>query len=398
MKKALYLILILSLVLSGTAFVAATDLDDEEKIPEPFIGMEFVGEEIRLSLDTAIDRMLRQGAPIEQANLMLLADRARTTSHFEDLRNVMALREMPAPTTVEEARLRPRTPSRTREQLANHAANFAQIQADRNFEAAVNRIKRDAMAQYFSLAHAKENLRISLDNVASQETLYRNTQSRFEVGVASRMEVLTAELALNQARVEAERNEIAYYNARMMFNIAFGYDLMQNIVITDALEEAPISEISLEDAVRKALENRNEMYGAAFDVQHFEYLRRDLGGMVARSSASYRTVVAGQRAAQAAYESVPKQIEMEIRSKYLDMRQRSAELELGRANVVMAREAFRLAKLQYEVGMITLAETHASLLSVYNAELFLNMTLLQYNLAIIDYELATTVGINRVQL
>ena len=394
MKKTLYLILILSLIMSSTAFVAATDADDEEKIPEPFIGMEFVGEEIRLSLDAAIDRMMRQGAPIEQANLMLLADRARTRSHFDDVRTLNELRGMPQPTGLQG----PFIPSRTRQQMAQHAADFAQEQADRNFEAAVNRIKRDAMAQYFSLAHAKENLRISLDNVAAQEALYRNTQSRFEVGVASRMEVLTAELALNQATVEAERSEIAYYNARMMFNIAFGYDLMQNIVITDALEEAPISEISLEDAVRKALENRNEIHGAIFDVQHFEYLRRETGSLVSRNSGTYRTVVAGQRAAQAAYESTPKQIEMEVRSRYLDMRQRSVELELGRANVVMAREAFRLANLQHEVGLITLAETHASLLAVYNAELFLNMTLLQYNLAILDYEIATTVGVNRVPL
>jgi outer membrane protein TolC len=212
------------------------------------------------------------------------------------------------------------------------------------------------------------------------------------------MEVLMAEVALNQATVEAERNEIAYYNARMMFNIAFGYELMQNIAITDLLEEAPVSEISLEDAIRKALENRNEMHGAAFDVEHFEYLRRETGNSVSRSSGTYRTVVAGQRAAEAAYVSVPKQIEAEVRSRYLDMRQRNSELELGRANVVNAREAFRLANLQYEVGMITLVETHASLLAVYNAELFLNMTLLQYNLAILDYELATTVGINRIPL
>ena len=397
MKKILYLILVLSLVISSTAFVAATDENGEEVTVVPFVGMEFVGGEIRLSLDDAIERMMRQGAPIEQANLMLLADRARTTSHFEDLRNITALREMPLP-PAPYAFFTPPRPTRARQQLANHAAEFAREQADRNFEAAVNRIKRDAMMQYFSLAHAKENVRISFDNVTAQEALYRNTQSRFGVGVASRMEVLMAELALNQAVVEAERNEIAYYNARMMFNIAFGYELMQNIVITDVLEEAPVSEISLEDAVRKALENRNEIHGAIFDVEHFEYLRRDMGSIVARSSGTYRTVVAGQRAAQAAYVSVPKQIEMEVRSRYLDMRQRSSELELGRMNVANAREAFRLANLQHEVGLITLAETHAALLAVYNAELFLNMTLLQYNLAIVDYELATTVGISRVPL
>jgi outer membrane protein TolC len=392
MKKLLYLILILSLIISGTAFVAATDENDEEITVVPFVGMEFVGEEIRLSLDDAIERMMRQGAPIEQANLMLLSDRARTRSHFDQAEALTSLRNIPASALIAGR------PSRTREQMAHHAAEFAQEQANRNFDAAVNRIKRDAMVQYFSLAHAQENVRISLDNVAAQETLYRNTQSRFEVGVASRMEVLMAELALNQAIVDAERNEIAYYNARMMFNIAFGFDLMQNIVITDALEEAPISEISLEDAVRKALENRNEIHGAVFDVQHFEYLRRETGNNVSRSSGTYRTVVAGQRAAEAAYEHIPKQIEAEVRSKYLDMQQRKSELELGRMNVENAREAFRLANLQYEVGMITLAETHSALLMVYNAELFLNMTLLQHNLAIMDFELATTVGINRVPL
>ena len=394
---------------NGTNGVNEADFDPANQIPAgyddddyydyyavpAFMQTVFTDEPIRLSLDDAIDRMLSQGAPIEQANLMLLADRARTRSHFDDVNIINSLRGAPPMPTGIPVGMRP---SRTREEMAQHAYEFAQVQADRNFDAAVNAIRRDVIMHYYNLAHAKENLRISLDNVATQELLYRNVQSRFSLGVASRQEVLQAELGLAQARVDAESNENTLAQARMAFNFAFGFDLLQNVILTDTLEEVTISGISLQNAIYRALENRNEIHGAVFDVGHFELLRRETGNTVARSSGTYRSVVAGQRAAQAAYDNFPKQIEMEIRNKYINMTQRQSDIAIGRLKVANAREAFRLANLQYDLGMTTIAETHAALLAVYNAELFLNMALLQYNLAIVDFEMATTVGTTRIPL
>ena len=390
---------------NGTNGVNEADFDPANQIPAgyyddyyndyyavpAFLITEFSSEPIRLSLDDAIERMLSQGAPIEQANLMLLADRARTRSHFDDVNIITSLRGVPQGAVG----LRP---SRTRELLAINAYEFAQVQADRNFDAAVNAIRRDVIMHYYNLAHAKENLRIHLDNVEAQERLYRNAQSRFSLGAASRQDVLTAELGLAQARVDAGRAENTLAGMRMAFNYNFGFDLLQNVILTDTLEEVTISGISLQNAINRALENRNEIHGAVFDVAHFELLRRETGNTVARSSGTYRTVVAGQRAAQAAYDNMPVLIEMEIRARYIDMKQRQSEIATFRLSVENAREVFRLANLQYDLGMITIAETQAALLGLHNAELFLSMALLLYNLEVVDYEMATTVGFNRIPL
>ena len=156
--------------------------------------------------------------------------------------------------------------------------------------------------------------------------------------------------------------------------------------------------MSLEEAIEKALENRNEIHGAAFDVRHFELLQRETGHTTSLASAAYREATVALLAARYANLIAPKNVEFDVRVKYLDMIQKRSELELSKLSAANAKEAFRLASLQYDAGMTTLADTNSAQLSVYRAELGYNMTLLAYNLAIVDYELSSTVGISTIRL
>jgi len=379
--------LIITLVLGSAVFAIGTELP-AAPVRNSFV---FTGEEINLSLDEARTMMLTSGAAIERARFNQRTNNAVTRQSFEAYMAVFA------PEAVETA-FGERTPRGARElrEATDFALVFNREQSSRNFDAEVNNIVRDVVQSYFSMAHAGEALRISNENVAIHERLYLNTRRSFELGAVSRQDLLRAGVGLNEARINAWRAEDTFANARMGFNIAFGYDLMQNITLTDSLEQASAPDISLEEAIDMALENRNDIHEAGFRLRFAEIMVEHSNRHYSRFSATHLTREANLMGAQTAMEAAPKTVEMDVRQRYMEMNQKRADVELGRLNVENAREAHRLANLQFEVGMMTLTDVQQAQHTAFQAELGFYRTLLEYNLAIIDFEQSTTVGTNTI--
>ncbi|MCL1808669.1 MAG: TolC family protein [Clostridiales bacterium] len=388
-KKSMFVAVSLILIVAlSTAVVFAVKAGE----------MEFAGTEVKLSLEDAKKEMLTNGTAIEAAELKLKQDKAKTTSYYESLSNLYRLEA-----AADEAKAAGMGgmisgPSKNSKLMADASATFAKAQAPRNYEAAVNKIVRDTVESYFGLAAAKEAFRISQENVVIQEKLYQNTLSKFNLGVVAKQDVLMAEYGLNDAKVTAEQRENEYIIARMGFNIQYGYDLMQDVTITDTLEKAVMSKISLSGAIALALANRNEIHDAGFKLKRAELNLDSIRNTTSRTSSTYKNAVVGLAGAQVAAANAPKQVELDVRKKYLNMMQKASEVELDKQNVANAKENYRLAGLQYDAGMATLTDTQQAQVKAYQAEQKYYTTLLSYNLAILDYEQATTVGTSSVDL
>ena len=374
--KKISLIIAALLIITGTSFAITSDS----------IIMEFTGEEIMLSLEDAKAAMLSTGIAIETAELNLKMNKAKTKSYYENVTNINNLRKLASETWGVSM------PSRTMVKIVNAAASFASEQSPRNYDAEINKIIRSTVENYYLMAQVKEGLRIGRENVEIQEKLYQNTLSKFNLGVASKQDVLRAEIGLNEARVAADKAQMNYSNVRMGFNITFGFDLMQDVTITDELEEAEISNTLLPVAIAMALQNRNEIYETAFGLTYAELSLEEVAIRNTRLSAAYLEAAAQLAIAESAVVNVPKQIEMEVRSKYMDMIQKKKEVELGKLNLENAKETYRLANLQYDAGMVTLTDTQLAQLGAYNAEINYFSALLALNLAVIDYDQSYTVG------
>jgi len=378
MKKT-SILLAIALIMTGTAFAYAEDGADGAD-------MVFTGDEIKLSLDGAEKAALAGGLAIEAAEANLKADKAKNRSYYENSVDIRSLQDAGL------------LASKSQRQMIDLASEFSKAQAQKNYDAAINQIVRDTEEIYYQVAQAQEAVRISGENVAVQETLYKNTQSKYNLGVVAKQDVLLAEIGLNNAKVSAQTAQTAYDNARMGFNIKFGYDLMQNITLTDTLTEVPVSSIGLGDAINKALENRNEIAGADFGLKMAELTLTETGNTVSKYSAQYMNAQVSLLKAQDAQNNAPKAVEMDVRSKYMDMQQKKAAVDLGKLNVANAQETYRLANLQYDAGMATLTDTQQAQLGAYQTELGYYSTLLAYNLSVVDYEQATTVGTSSIPL
>ena len=76
----------------------------------------------------------------------------------------------------------------------------------------------------------------------------------------------------------------------------------------------------------------------------------------------------------------------------MDMVQKSSALDSARLNRDNSKETYRLAKLQYDAGLITITEVQQAQILSYTGELSYIAAVLAYNLAVLDYQQAMTVG------
>ncbi len=346
-------------------------------------GMIFTGEEMKMSLEQAKKLVMTSGAGIEMAKINMAANKAKTETYFSSYRR------------VKEGTLTPLgeiTSSRTQKEMASLAANFALAQSINNYDAEINTLNSDAVKTYFELKQAIEAADISKGNLATQETILKNTNTKFRLGVVSKQDVLKAEISYNQASVDLATAQSREALARISYNIYFDFPTMQNVTPTDSLAVTGISTITLGNAISLAQSNRNEVTAAAFSLKYKELNLIEVGNSYSKASSYYLQAQADLMLAQKNTKEMPAKMELDVRSKYMDMLNAKSSVDLGRMTADKAAETFRLAKLQYDMGMATLTDVQLSQAGLFASQLQYSQSLLRLKLAVVAYENATTVG------
>ncbi|NLK73267.1 MAG: TolC family protein [Clostridiales bacterium] len=372
-KKRIFLILILSLMVIAGGIIASAN----EKIIN---SMDFQGEEIRLSLEDALERALAessagktikwnmQKAKIAYDNNYDLARTLRTIEN-ETNRDAMIFKLM---------------------------GDFAKSQMDKNYQAELNNLKTQVKQQYFGLLQARDNMKINEDNIKVVEKLYKDTQTKFKLGMAAKQELLTAEYNYLKAQTDYEAAVNIYKKAKMGFNVFMGFDVMQEITLTDTLTEVKTTEIEIADAVSRALINRNEVAGAEYSKEIQRLTFEKISTRYLSDTKTHIDQKVAYETAQNDYENVFKLIEMDVRSKYLTMTEKKHAVEAGRKAVESAEEGLRLVQLTYDAGMAVLTDVQEVQTRVLQSRLGLSKAILDYNLAVDDF--VDSMGVGRVTI
>lgn len=385
--------------------------------------LNFTGAEKQFSLKQAKELMLTSGSGIETAKINLAGNQAKTENYYETISNIhrledaytglsqalsqMAVADAAGVLTVKQqvgymsakqTYDKLSTPSKTQKEMARLAADFAQEQSQRNYDAAINTIQSETIRTYFQTLQAKDALRIYKDNVSVQEIILKNTKIQKEVGTLAKQDVLSAEVALEQAKLDYANMEKTYSLARMALNKYFGFDLMQNVTLTDNLSTVSPSTVSLDSAIKNAKTKRNEIVAASFLEKLKTLNLKEVGNNYSAGSANYLQAKAELMSAQKTSKDAPLLIEMDVKNKYMTMINAEKAVAVGKSNVDKAKETYRLAQLTYNAGMLKLTDMQMAQLGSFKAELEYSKSLLTYQLAMIDYEQSMTVGTYNVTL
>lgn len=396
MKKRILSVLLAVLVVLGAGTAAFSV--ERAIVPD----MNFTGEPISLSLDQAIENMQTKGSRAETAALNKASDEAVAKGHKESAQSISDyLEEMRdlggVPISVSSAAEESGI-TESNEKIVKMRRDFAKEQLEANYQAELNEIEAMTIQVYYGVLQAEENLRVAKENLANQKAIYDNTMKKYKLGTVARVDTLTAETQVLQAENQVALAETAVKNAKMSFNLLLGYDLMQEVTLTDKLQMVDEPEGTLTGFIESALDNRNEIKGAVLGAEIQEILLTGLEYRYPKNSSTYLKQEVATLQARKAAADVPIQIEMDIRARYMDIADKKRAVEVAEANLANAKEGYRLATISYDAGMNTLTDVHQAQIASFQAAQGVAKAITDYDLAVYEFKHATGVGITRLPL
>lgn len=144
--------------------------------------------------------------------------------------------------------------------------------ADADFRRAVMDVVRDIEFAYWDLVASEEDLRVKRKSVETAKALLDQTQTQYEVGVVSKVEVVEAEAGVAAREFDQIQSENAYRTAQdTLIDRVLGPFLTPEsrleIIPTDRPGEYIAYEIDVEEATQKAFRLRPELESARKEIE-----------------------------------------------------------------------------------------------------------------------------------
>lgn len=408
MKKLLYIGLMAILILgTGTAAFANTSVPvsdaeamvtitaSDEFAVTGTTDIELMDRPIKLSLEDVYKKILSDSPGAQMAELNKQSAYGVSLGYGESVQNMNKIEDYIDSMDSSTKSVSPVywTYDSSNKAMLKANRDYAASQGPRNFEAEQNRLKTAALKNYYTFKELENQEKIAEENLNLKETLLANTQLKYTLGTVSKNDVLKAEIAVNEAQNQLTAAGNSLQTMKMVFNQFMGYDLIQNVILTDSIQEVDFPSKSLEASISDALANRNEVHAAAYNL-NMAYLDFNNYKAYPKNSSKYIKAKMAVLTAETNSKNTPLNVEIDVRNKYMTMDQNYMSIQTVKKSVANAKETVRLAQLQYDAGMATLADVEEAQLTYYNTQIAYSRVLLGYNLAVEEYHLSSRVGTN----
>jgi outer membrane protein TolC len=280
---------------------------------------------------------------------------------------------------------------------------------------------------YLQVIAAQARINSVRSQIDTAKAMFSQMQQQRSVGVVAQIDVNRSqvELQTQQQRLVSLQNDLA----KQKINLAriIGLPPAANIDVADDIPFAPAPELTVDQALQQARENRSDLKAAEAQVHAAELARSaaraerlpslafsaDYGAIGANPSNSHGTFTVvgslrvpiwqggrtegsimqaeaalGQRRAE--LEDLRGRIEADLRSAFLDLGSAQSQIEVARNNQELARETLRLTRERFDAGITTTVEVVQAQQSVSAADLDYITSVFAHNVAKIS--LARAVG------
>lgn len=288
---------------------------------------------------------------------------------------------------------------------------------------------------FFNILVLKELLKAQEESLALLENNYANVKARIEQGMASKFDLLRAELAVSSMKPEVLRMENLLEISHLAFKSFLLLPEEQPIELVGEMEYGT-SPGQLAALIDSALQNRSEIKQLLFErkktanllkIAYAQYLpdfsiiaqysyRSDflkfthknwennytinLGISFPIFTGFKRTGQIGElRVANRMLDLSMKQLNdatrLEIQGKYLTIKQEYENILAGKKNIETAAEGVRVAEASYQEGLITILELNTAYNELTRAKAAYLQALYNYNITGAELEKITGVVSNR---
>ncbi len=349
----------------------------EEQTTDPAVKLE----KISLSLD-GVYKQLENSKTMEVIKLKKQSDQSVAKGYSETASTLSKLEKSDAVISGFDS---------SNKVVAQARRTFANAMLEANNEARINAMKQEAFQKYYTLKNTETQVEIAKESLELKKSSFETTKRKFQVGSASKSEVENAEKEVKAAETQLEATKNSLEQLKLSFNSYLGYDISQEVILTDQIQEIELPETSLSDAVASALKNRNEIKEAAYNVN---ILQLNFNSYKAYPSSSSKYISAKTQLlnAEIANQNMPTNIELDVRAKYDAVMDAYNSIQTGKKTLKSAEDALNTVTRKYNLGMVTSSEVQQTKLALNNAKLAQANALLTYNLAVENYNLSTGVG------
>jgi outer membrane protein len=287
---------------------------------------------------------------------------------------------------------------------------------------------------FYNIQILQELLKAHEEAYSLAEGNYANIKKSFDLGMASRYDLLRAELAFSGTKPDVLRVRNLLETSMMGLKMMLGLPQAQEVRLQGELGYRQV-QMELADLLNGSLKNRSELLQLRMQQQKVDNLLKitwaqyipDFSLVASYSSQAdnfrftqgnwqnYYTVALGvsfpiftglKRSAQIGEMKVMKRImdlnvrelsdatRLEVESQYRAIHQEYENIQLGLKNMESAREGVRIAELNYREGMITILELNSSYNELTRAKVNYLQALYNYNIAIAELEKITGIDLN----
>jgi len=261
------------------------------------------------------------------------------------------------------------------------SAEMGVVLAEKAYENAVQQVKFGVEAAYYAALQARDNVEINEASLKRAEEQLQLSKLEYKVGRVAKKDVLDVEVQVARAKADYNQalrdRDIAYMKLKQVI----GIDLDTPIKLTSNFTFDTGEEINLEEAVDRALNERIEIVqaeqGLAVAQKDFEIA----DAFYSPNVYTYKEKELALQEARIKLEDTKALIEVEVREAYFKMKGAEESIEVLKKSVDYARESLRLAKLQYQAGLIRSIDVMAVENALKQAEAQKAAVIYGYNLA-----------------
>jgi outer membrane protein TolC len=271
---------------------------------------------------------------------------------------------------------------------------------------------------YLQVMAAEARVRSAQAQIDTAQALFKQTQDRRAVGLNPQIDVNRSQVQLQtqQQRLMSLQNDLA----KQKINLArvVGLPPNDNYEITDDIPYSPAPDLTVEQALKQAYENRADLQSAEAQVRAAERTRSaarwehlpslalsaDYGAIGINPAQSHGTFTVigtlripiwrggrtegetqeadaalGQRRAE--LEDVRGRIEADVRDAFLDLKTAANQLDVARNNQQVGRETLTLTRQRFEAGITDEVEVTQAQESVVSADLDYITSVFAHNLS-----------------
>jgi outer membrane protein TolC len=224
--------------------------------------------------------------------------------------------------------------------------------------------------------------------VNTAQALYQKASDQLKAGIAPALDALRAQVELQSEQTRLRQFENNYAKDKLSLARMIGLPLAQEFTLVDKIPYAPISGVSLTDAMDRAFKSRSDYQGAEAQVKAAEFSKRaavserlpsiglnadygDLGPNPLNSHGTFSVTASvrfsiweggrirgdveeadarlQQRKAELA--DLRGKIEYDLRSALLDVQTAADQVEVARSSVDLARRALDQAQDRFTAGV-----------------------------------------------